>query len=433
MQRQPRPVTPRPASRLPRFWLGGAWRFALVAAALVLTAPLAQAAVNRAAVERDFQAFLANEIWPEAQAAGVSRKAFDAALGRTTLDWDLPELVPPGTSAPHTVESQAEFRSPGAYFNQGNLNTQVAIGRKLRDQWSKTLAGIERRFGVRGEITLAIWARETSFGRAKLPHSAIRTLATRAFMGRRKDFFRPELIAALQIVEAGDITPAQMKSSWAGALGQPQFLPSHYLNYAVDFDGDGHRDIWNSVPDTLASMANFLLHHGWDPERGWGVEIAVPASVPCHLEGPEQGRGMADWGKLGLTMVDGRPLPRIEQNREAFLLMPAGRAGPAFIVSGNFYVLKEYNYSDLYALYIGHLADRIGNNRAFTAGWGKVGGFTRADVARMQRQFEAEGHDVGGSDGLIGFKTRVAVGQWQAKNGDTVTCLPDAGMIRSIH
>ncbi|WP_291742046.1 lytic murein transglycosylase [Bauldia sp.] len=390
-------------------------------------------AVDRRAIERDFQAFLANEIWPEAQAAGVSRTAFNAALGGVTLDWDLPELVPPGTSAPHTVESQAEFRSPGAYFNQNNLNTQVAIGRRLIKKWGKTLAAIEQRFGVPGEIPLAIWARETSFGNAKLPYSAIRTLATRAYMGRRKAFFRPELIAALQIVEAGDIKPSQMKSSWAGALGQPQFLPSYYLNYAVDFDGDGHRDIWNSVPDTLASIANFLLHKGWDPERGWGIEAAVPAAVPCYLEGPEQGRGMAEWGKLGVTWIDGRPLPRIEQNREAFLLMPAGRLGPAFIVSGNFYVLKEYNYSDLYALYVGHLADRFADNKPFVAKWGKVGGFSRADVARMQRQFEAQGFDVGGSDGLVGFKTRITVGQWQAKNGDTITCLPDAGMIRSIH
>ncbi len=432
MQRQPRPTSPRSPSRLPRASLRGAWRLALIAVALVLTAPLAQA-VDRAAIERDFQKFLANDIWPEAQAAGVSRATFQSALGKVTLDWDLPELVPPGTSAPHTVESQAEFRSPGAYFNQNNLNTQVAIGRKLIGQWQKTLTGIEQRFGVPGEITLAIWARETSFGNAKLPHSAIRTLATRAFMGRRKEFFRPELIAALQIVQTGEIKASQMKSSWAGALGQPQFLPSFYLDYAVDFDGDGRRDIWNSVPDTLASIANFLLHKGWDPERGWGVEVAVPANVPCHLEGPEQGRGMMAWGDLGLTMIDGRPLPRIEQDREAFLLMPAGRLGPAFIVSGNFYVLKDYNYSDLYALYIGHLADRLGNNASFTAGWGKVGGFNRAEVAKMQRQFEAQGLDVGGSDGLIGFKTRIAVGQWQARNGDKVTCLPDAAMIRNIH
>ncbi|WP_421724132.1 lytic murein transglycosylase [Bauldia sp.] len=390
-------------------------------------------AVDKAATERAFQQFLVDEIWPEAAASGVSRGTFDQALRGVKLDWSLPELVPPGTNPPHTVEHQAEFRSPGAYFNQNNLSTQVAIGRKLLGEWRTTLDRIEQRFGVRGEILLAIWARESSFGRASIPHNAIRTLATRAYMGRRKAKFRPELIAGLQIIENGDISVERMKSSWAGALGQPQFLPSHYLAYAVDFDGDGRRNIWTSVPDTLASIANFLLHHGWDPERGWGIEAVVPANVPCHLEGPEQGRGMKDWGALGVTFHDGRTLPRIEQNREAFLLMPAGRYGPAFIVSGNFYVLKDYNFSDLYALYVGHLADRFGDNRSFGAKWGKVGGFSRADVAKMQRQFEAEGHDVGGADGLVGFKTRVTVGRWQEQNGQKITCLPDARMVRSIH
>jgi len=389
-------------------------------------------AVDRAATERAFQQWLVTDIWPDAQAAGISRKTFDAALGDVTLDWDLPELVPPGTSAPHTVEAQAEFRSPAAYFNQANLNAQVAIGRQQLAKWSKTLAAMEQRFGVPGEILVAIWARESAFGRAAIPYSALRTLATRAFMGRRKEIFLPELIAALRIVEAGDISAARMKSSWAGALGQPQLLPAHYLAYGFDFDGDGRRDIWNSVPDTLATIANYLLHKGWDPERGWGVEVTVPASVPCYLEGPEQGRGMAEWAKLGIRRVDGSPLPRVEENREAFLLMPAGRLGPAFIVSGNFYVLKEYNYSDLYALYVGHLADRFHNNRPFAASWGKVGSFTRADVAGMQRRFEAKGVDVGGADGLIGFKTRIAVGEWQAHSGKVVTCLPDAATVRSI-
>lgn len=403
--------------------------FGLLAAVMV---PLPAAAVDRVATERDFHAWLTEEIWPEAQAAGVSRKTFGVALGDVSLDWDLPELVPPGTSAPHTVEEQAEFRSPAAYFDQRVLNTQVAIGRRMMATWSKTLAAAEQRFGVPGAILVAIWARESSFGRAALPYSGIRTLATRAFMGRRKETFRPELIAALQIVEAGDITTAAMKSSWAGALGQPQLLPTYYRDYAFDFDGDGRRDIWHSVPDTLASIANVLLNKGWDPGRDWGVEVSVPASVPCTLEGPEQGRGIAEWAGLCVRLVDGSPLPRIAQNPTAFLLMPAGRFGPAFIVSGNFYVLKEYNYSDLYALYVGHLADRFTDNRPFVAGWDNVGGFTRADVAGMQRAFEAKGFDVGGADGLVGFKTRVAVGEWQAKNGDKVTCMPDAPMLRSV-
>jgi lytic murein transglycosylase len=406
----------------------------LLAIVAVLVATPASAAVNRAATERAFQAWLADEVWPEAHAAGVSRKTFDTALGGVTLDWDLPELAPPGAPPPpHTTEVQAEFRSPGAYFEQKNLNAQAATGRQLIAKYDGVLDAIEERYGVPRGILVAIWARESSFGRAAIPEPAIRTLATHAFMSRRKDFFRPELIAALQILQAGDISAGKMKSSWAGALGQPQFLPSYYLKYAVDGDGDGDRDIWGSPPDVLASIANFLRNEGWDPERGWGIEASVPEAVACHLEGPEQGRGMAEWHASGVRQADGSPLPRVEQNRTAYLLMPAGRLGPAFIVSGNFYVIKEYNYSDLYALYVGHLADRFADNQSFAGKWGKVGGFSRADVARMQQQFEAQGHDVGGTDGLVGFKTRVAVGRWQEQQGDRVTCMPDAAMIKSIH
>jgi len=390
------------------------------------------AAVDKAAVERAFRNWLQAEIWPEAKAAGVSRPTFEAALSGVTLDWSLPELAPPGAAAPHVVEHQAEFRSPAAYFNEASLSAQAKLGRAARAKWAKTLAAIEKRSGVPGPILLAVWARETGFGTAALPYPAIRTLATHAFMSRRKDFFRPELIAALKIVEAGDIPVSAMRSSWAGALGQPQFLPSYYLKYAVDFDGDGHRDIWRSVPDTLASIASFLRAEGWNPSRGWGVEAKVPPSVACSLEGPEQGKGMAEWARLGVTRVDGRPLPGIGLDRESFLLMPAGRLGPAFIVSGNFYVLKAYNFSDLYALYVAHLADRIGDNRPFVARWGEVGGFSRADVARMQKAFEAEGHDVGGADGLIGFKTRIAVGVSQARAGRPVTCMPDAAMVKGV-
>jgi len=416
-----------------RIWPSVTGTVAAFVVAALLAATTAHAAVDRRATERAFQAWLADTIWPEAEAAGVSRRTFDAALGDVTLDWDLPELAPPGAPPPpHTTEVQAEFRSPGAYFNQDNLNAQVAAGRKLIAQYGKTLDAIERQYGVPRGILLAIWARESSFGRAAIPHAAMRTLATHAFMSRRKEFFRPELIAALQIVQSGEVPLARMKSSWAGALGQPQFLPSYYLKYAVDADGDGKRDIWESPPDVLASIANFLRNEGWDPERSWGIEATVPDAVACHFEGPEQGRGMAEWQAAGVRQVDGRDLPRFAQNRTAYLLMPAGRLGPAFIVSGNFYVIKEYNFSDLYALYVAHLADRFSDNRPFAANWGKVGGFSRADVAAMQRQFEAAGHDVGGSDGLVGFKTRVTVGRWQAERGQRITCMPDAAMVQSI-
>ena len=400
---------------------------------LALAAGTADAAPNRGRIEAAFQAWLTSDIWPEAKTAGVSHAAFARALGGVTLDWSLPELTPPGEPVkPPSIRWQTEFGSPGAYFNEKTLEHLARLGRARIDQWRKTLSAIYRRYGVPPSILVAIWAKETGFGQAALPYSALRTLATEAFMGYRKDLFRKELVAALKIVESGDVQPAQMRSSWAGAMGQPQFMPSLFLKYAVDFDRDGKRDIWNSVPDSLASMANYLKAEGWNGGRGWGIEAKVPASVSCTLAGPEQGKPMAEWARLGVRQADGKPLP-VEGKLKGFLLMPAGRFGPAFIVSENFYVLKQYNYSDLYALYVGHLADRFADDRPFTAKWQTVGGFSRGDVKHMQEQLVAEGYDVGAVDGLVGFKTRIAVGLWQMKQGQAPTCFPDAALVKSIH
>jgi lytic murein transglycosylase len=409
--------------------------FRAILAAAILTvcfAPAAPASVDRPGLERAFARWIETDVWAAAKAAGVSRRTFETAFRGVTLDWSLPELHPPG-APPDTPrqEHQAEFRSPGAYFDARRINNEVAHARAELAKWKRTLAAIEKSYGVPPEIVVAIWARESSFGRASIPHSAVRTLATHAFIGRRQELFRRELIAALQILENGDISAKTMKSSWAGALGQPQFLPTHFLNYAVDFDGDGERDIWSSVPDTLASIANFLRMVGWNPTRSWGVEARVPADISCTLEGPEQTIAMEAWARSGVTRADGKPLPA-GPGELGFLMMPAGRHGPAFIVSENFYVLKNYNYSDLYALYVGHLADRIVDNRKFAASWGKVGGFTRADVRRMQLAMEREGYDVGGADGLVGFKTRIATGHWQTKSGRQATCFPDAAMVQGV-
>ncbi len=407
----------------------------IAAAVLLLVAGVSAvlAAPDRAAVEAQFQKWLVSDIWPDAKAAGVSRATFDKALAGVTLDWTAPELSPPGVPVtPPSIKWQTEFGSPGAYFDEGRLSTLARAGRVRIDQWRKTLGAIYERYGVPPAILVAIWGKESGFGAAKLPEPAVRALATQAFMGYRKDLFRPELIAALKIVENGDIAPARMRSSWAGALGQPQFLPSLFLKYAVDFDRDGKRDIWGSVPDSLASMANYLKGEGWDRTRGWGVEARVPESVSCTLEGPEQGKPMAEWARLGVTLADGRPLP-VAGKRQGFLLMPAGRFGPAFIVTGNFYVLKQYNYSDLYALYIGHLADRFADDKPFAGRWQKVGGFSRGEVRSMQEALVKEGYDVGAVDGLVGYKTRIAVGLWQGRQGQAPTCFPDARLVKSIH
>lgn len=248
-------------------------------------------------------------------------------------------------------------------------------------------------------------------------------------MSTRAEYFTQELIAALQIAEAGHVRPRSMKSSWAGALGQPQFMPSSFLGYAVDGDGDDRADIWASEADTIASIGAYLQRHGWVAGRDWGFEVRVPSSISCTLEGPDQGRPISDWSTMGVTRVSGRPFPDHEKSGEGFLLMPAGRFGPAFIVTPNFYVLKDYNMSDLYALFVGHVGDRIQFGVGdFSVSWENVGSLYRSDIAAMQRALEKKGHDVGGADGLPGFKTRRSIGRWQEATGRAATCFPKAGM-----
>jgi lytic murein transglycosylase len=404
------------------------FRALLLASIVVLSGPaLAQ---DRAAAERQFHLWLEQVVWPRAQAKGVTRDTFDGALEGVALNWDLPDLVTPGTEAQvPQAQSQAEFRSPGDYFNPGSVQGAAAVGRQMAARHAATLEVVERATGVPGRIILAIWGRESGYGQVDIPHDAFEVLGTKGFMSTRADYFTDELVAALQIAEAGQVPERAMKSSWAGALGQPQFMPSSYLEFAADGDGDGRADIWGSEADTIASIGTYLARHGWVAGRDWGFEVAVPPSVSCALEGPDQGRPIADWERMGISRVNGRPFPEHEREAEGYLLMPAGRHGPAFVVTPNFYVLKDYNTSDLYALFVGHVGDRIQYGAGdFVGRWGEVGGLLRSDVAEMQRALEAQGHDVGGADGLPGYKTRRSIGRWQEANGRPATCFPEPEM-----
>jgi lytic murein transglycosylase len=381
-------------------------------------------------IDRQFQAWLRSDVWPEAQARGVTRVTFDRLVGNLRIDWSLPELVLPG-SRPNLdgPEIHAEFRSPGAYFNERNIANIVSDGKARIAAHRATLEAIERQFGVRKEILVAFWGRESSFGRERQPSNAISALASQAFLGKRKEVFRPDLIAALEIVQRGLATPEAMRGSWAGALGQPQLMPSDYLRFGVDFDGDGVKDIWNSPADSLATMAGFIRDKGWMSDRGWGLEVKVPASVSCALEGRDKGRPLSEWARLGVTRVDGARLPAKEGAEVHSLLMPAGRFGPAFLVTDNFFVLKSYNNADLYALYVGQVADRLAGGGPFRTAWTTQSNFTRGAVKRMQERLVADGHDVGGADGLVGSKTRVAIGEWQAARKMPATCFPDAAFL----
>ncbi len=403
----------------------------MVLAILCLTLLAAPApAQDRAAVERQFQDWLQQTVWPRARASGVSRRTFQRAFDGVALNWDLPDLVPPGSrrKTPKT-QRQAEFGSPGKYFNAGSVQGATSVGRKMARRHAGTLARIEAETGVPGRIILAIWGRESGYGQVPIRHNAFQVLGTKGFMSTRADYFTTELIAALQIAEAGHAQGHALKSSWAGALGQPQFMPTSFLTYARDGDGDGRADIWGSPADTIASIGAYLARHGWVSGRDWGFEVTVPNTVSCALEGPDQGRPIRDWAAMGITRVSGKPFPAHEAGAEGYLMMPAGRSGPAFIVTPNFYVLKDYNTSDLYALFVGHVGDRIQYGVGdFTGRWGKVGGLYRSDIAAMQQALVQQGHDVGGVDGLPGYKTRRSIGRWQEASGRTPTCFPEAGM-----
>jgi len=379
-----------------------------------------------------FQEWLQSDLWPEARARGISEATFNAAFSGVKPNLKLPDLVLPGESAPRSAEQhQAEFRAPAAYF--AHIDGVVSGGRSRAKTYGATLAAIEKRFGVPSGIVLAIWGRESGFGRAEIPHNAFEVLGTKAFLATRKEMFREEVLAALEMVEKRRVRPTTMRSSWAGAMGQPQFMPSSYMKYAVDFDGDGSADIWNSVPDALASIANYLASHGWVRGRDWGFEVVVPQQVSCALEGPDQGKRIADWAGMGVSRVNGKPFPAHELRGEGSLMMPAGRYGPAFIVTPNFYRLKDYNESDLYALFVGHAGDRIMyGSGGFAGHWSKVDALRRTDIAAMQKALERQGHDVGGADGLAGFKTRRSIGLWQERAGMAPTCFPDGDLVRQI-
>ncbi|MHA7775120.1 lytic murein transglycosylase [Roseibium sp. M-1] len=373
--------------------------------------------------DAQFRQFLESEIGPAARQAGVSQATLDRELKGLTPDTSLPGLVGPGgKGTPPKINFQAEFSSPSRYFRDSQFNALVPRGRSLMQKHAATLSKIEAKYGVPKRIILAIWARESGYGGAKIPYDAIRVLATQAFMGQRPEFFSQELVMGLKILQNGDVSRAAMKSSWGGAMGQPQFLPSSFLKYAVDFDGDGRRNIWTSEIDTMASIAHYLSAHGWVADRDWGYEVHLPENVSCTREGPDNRQKISDFVREGVQRVSGKPFPANEVNRPGNILLPAGRYGPAFIATENFYVIKDYNESDTYALFVGHLADRYGNNQGFAGEWKPMKETTRGAVRNLQQRLEGLGHDVGGSDGLIGFKTRRSIGKDQETNGFFATC-----------
>jgi lytic murein transglycosylase len=359
------------------------------------------------------------------------------------LDWSLPHLVLPNPAAPGgpalpqslvpKPKHQAEFDIPERYFSKPALTSLAATGRAKLKQYGPDLTAIQTRYQVPASIIVSIWGRETGFGKADLPHDAITAIATQAFMGRRPDEFRPELVGALKIIELGHATRAEMKSSWAGAMGYTQFLPGDFEEHAVDHDGDGRRDIWSSVPDALASAGNSLHSQGWDGAQTWAYEVTLPKEFDCTQQGPDLARPSSEWVELGVERVKDRTFPEARRNDQTFLVLPAGMKGPAFLATNNFSVLKLYNNSDVYAIFVGHVADMIGGAPVdFVGKWQPVERFARDRIQRFQEIMVTQGHDVGKVDGLSGFKTRRTIGKEEQRLGLPLTCYPSAALLDRV-
>ena len=398
-------------------------------AAILAGAWLAAAAATPAhAADPAFQKWL-EDLWPQAQALGISRRTFDAATHGLEPDLTLPDLDLPGREGV-PPRGQAEFvQTPADYIKEATIARLAEQAKKLAAEHARTLAAIEQQLGVPGNVLLAIWGRETAFGGYKLPKNAVTVLATQGYYGRRKDMFRQELLYALKMLEEGHIKLADMRSSWGGAMGLTQFLPSEFYKYGVDFDGDGKKDIWRSVPDALASAAQQLVGKGWQRGMRWAYEVRTPQGVDCTVGVPEVTRPLGEWLSQGFAPAYGRKPGAAELKEPASLLLPEGIYGPAFLTLKNYYVIKEYNFSDLYVLFVGHLSDRISDPRPFETPWSKNTQLRTAQVEAMQRTLAKLGLYKDKIDGKAGMLTRAAVGAYQKANRIKVDCWPTAAVL----
>jgi len=349
--------------------------------------------------------------------AQVRADASKAGVSAATIDASLAGLEPDATVL-EAMDYQPEFRAPIWDYLAGLVDDQrVADGRLRMQEWAAVLATAEEKFGVDRHTIAAVWGVESDFGRIMGTRPLVRSLATVSCAGSRQKFFRSELIATLKIIESGDFAPSALVGSWAGAFGQTQFMPSTFLRIAVDFDGDGKRDIVANVPDALGSTANYLKRAGWVKDAPWGYEVKLPTGY----NGPSGRRNkhpIAQWSALGIKRMDDQPLTG---PGPAGLLLPAGANGPAFLVFRNFDAIYSYNAAESYALAIAHLSDRLRGGSPIATAWPTDDrGLSRAERKQVQELLLQLGYDIGAADGMIGAKTRAAIREFMASRGVTV-------------
>jgi lytic murein transglycosylase len=348
-----------------------------------------------------------DSLWPAAARRRISRVTFLAATSDLTPDLRIMDLL----------DGQPEFtKSFWDYLDLLVTDARIADGRAMLDKFARIFDAVEKAYGVDRYTLTAIWGVETNYGTLGGERPVLRSTATLSCIGRRQAYFRNEFLAALEIVQRGDVPADRLIGSWAGAFGPTQFMPTAFKKYAVDFDRDGHRDVVESVPDLLASTANNLKTDGWVRGASWGYEVVVPATFDFRLADRDRTMSIAEWAKLGITRANGEPFPNAAAR--AYLLVPAGVQGPGFLMLENFRVIMKYNPAEAYALAIGHLADRLRGGGPLVQNWPRYEHvLSRAERLELQQHLVRRGFDIGEPDGQLGGRTRAAIREFQARAG----------------
>jgi len=358
-------------------------------------------------------------------------KAKEASISSATIDQTLTNV----SHNPRVIEldrQQPEFTTSFAdYLNRRVTQDRIKQGRALLKQHRQLLDDASARFGVPARYLVAFWGLETNYGRFLGKMNVPDSLTTLACDPRRSDYFTSELIDALKIIDEGIVAPQKMEGSWAGAMGHVQFMPSAYRRYALDYDGDGKRDLWRSLPDAMGSAAHFLQNLGWEKGARWGREVLLPDNFDYLQAGLTNSQPLAEWKKLGIRQADGSPLPQADI--AASLLVPSGHQGPAFMVYDNFNVIMRWNRSEFYALSVGYLADRINGAGALRrAPPENVPRLHRDQVIALQEKLLAAGFDLGEADGIFGPASRRALSQFQQQQNLIADGFPGEEVLKRL-
>jgi len=382
--------------------------------------PLMTADAIRAAAA-NFRACL-EALRPQAQRRGVSRAVFDAQTADLTPDLRIMDLL----------DVQPEFtKSIWDYLDILVNEDRIQNGRAILARYRSIFDAVEKAYGVDRYVIAAIWGIESNYGTQIGDRSVIRSTATLACIGRRRDFFREEFLSALEILARGDMRADHLRGSWAGAFGPTQFMPTAFKRYAVDFDRDGRRDVVDSVPDVIASTANNLKLDGWVSGQTWGYEVVLPPDFNFLLADRARMLTIREWERAGIRRAGGKPFPRADDR--AFLLAPAGARGPAFLMLQNFRVIMKYNPAEAYALAIGYLADRLRGGAPLVQAWPRHERvLTRAERYELQEHLARRGFDVGEPDGRLGGKTRNALREFQAAVGEAPDGFASASILERL-